>query len=129
MAKNRENKVRASITIDPEILAQIDEIAEITQESRSALIERFLLNGIENQREYLGKMENPVSRIFMQQLSANPTLLQKIACLVGENMTIEEAHTIKEHTAKQAELAKQRVVDRKKKKKAGSVKPDLALDT
>ncbi len=129
MAKNKENKVRASITIDPEILAQIDEIAEITQESRSALIERFLLGGIEEQRKYLGYMDNPVTRVILQSLSANPVLIQKIACLVGENVTPDEAQAIKENSAKQAELAKKRAASRKKKKKTGAVKSDLALDT
>ena len=76
----REKREKIAISIDRRLLERVDGVAESRAESRSGVIERMLLNEIDEEEGFLRKMENPVTRILFEKLMSSPRLIQAIAC-------------------------------------------------
>lgn len=101
------NKERITITIDPTVLARIDQICEMKDESRSAFIERALRNEIELQGKFLEEMDSQGMQALYLAIS-HPAVLNVITRMAGERMSSEEIQRISSGVRKQAERAKDR---------------------
>ena len=51
-----------SITIDPDLLQRLDQVAERLGETRTAVIERAIRNDLKSQEEYLDSLSTPIGR-------------------------------------------------------------------
>jgi len=79
-----------SINLDEGLIAQYDELAELRQESRSAVIERVLRNGLEDERRFLRVMGNPIAGRLIEKILASPKLAEMIGRVVQEQVSPEE---------------------------------------
>ena len=79
-----------TVTIDPEVLARVDRVAELRGESRSATIERITRNGIDDEEKFLDVMGGPVAGRVITALLGNPKLHGMLAKFVQEEMTAEQ---------------------------------------
>ncbi|MCC6580873.1 MAG: hypothetical protein IT440_10570 [Phycisphaeraceae bacterium] len=108
MSDQRENKERLTVTIDRDILQRIDAVATAREEPRSRVIERICRNGIKAEEEYLSDLEKPALRFIAEAITSRPALVSALARVIGEQLTGEEMARIRETSAKQAVLARER---------------------
>lgn len=99
-------------------MQRLDAVAEATGETRSAVVERLVRNGLDDAEHFLKRFENPVIREAWGIL-ASPRVLRALAAAAGEEVTPDVAEA--------AEKA-QRLVKRARKGQRGSneVKPEGA---
>lgn len=108
-----DSKERITITIDRIVLARVDGVADARGDSRSAVIERIVSNGIGSEERFLAMMEVPATRLIIEKIVGSPAIAGAIAQLVGESLSKEELKALNEEARKQAE----RGIDRRKAKR------------
>ncbi|MCA9305011.1 MAG: ribbon-helix-helix protein, CopG family [Phycisphaerales bacterium] len=75
-----------SFTIDEDLLARLDRVAELRGETRTDVIERALRNDLPEQESMLESVANPLKREFVDRVLASPQLLRAIASVVNEKL-------------------------------------------
>ncbi len=108
-----ENKERITISIDPDLLRQIDEICEKSGEPRSAMIERVLRWRVPEEQEALRDAENPVYRALIAAFKESPALLGMVAKIAGRTLTQDQIAQMQESTKEQLRRGKERQRPRK----------------
>lgn len=87
-------KERITLTIDPNVLARIDSVAEARQESRSATVERILRNGVEEELHLLETIGLGIEGKVLAYLLQSPKALQRIAQVIGAEITPDKLAAI-----------------------------------
>jgi len=87
---------RITTTLDSAITKRIDVIAEFRNESRSATIERILVNGIEDEEEILSSIGVGVKGRITALLLNNPSILSGLSKALGDVLTDEQLAKIEE---------------------------------
>jgi len=114
-----EPKERITVTLDGDLLARVDQVAEARDDSRSAMIERMLSNQIEFEEGFVKKMENPIVRNLAKLLTSSPALLDAIAVAAGDEFAAGRGSELRDFIIKQFERAKDRSEDAKSRTKKG----------
>jgi len=83
-------KERITVTLDPDLVARIDRLAEHRDESRSKFMEFLLEIGVEEQEQFHEKMASPVIGPIVQSIMDHPKLIAGIAKVIGEQLSPEE---------------------------------------
>jgi predicted transcriptional regulator len=65
-------KALISVRVDEDLLRQIDEIAEKEGVTRTEIIETALLNGVNNERQFVENLEKPLQRMVMKFMTSRP---------------------------------------------------------
>jgi len=97
-----------SINLEADLIAQYDELAEVRQESRSAVIERVLRNGLEDERRFLRVMGSPVTGQLIEKILTSPKLAEMIGRVVQEEVSPEQLAEARQKAPKLREAAKKR---------------------
>jgi metal-responsive CopG/Arc/MetJ family transcriptional regulator len=97
-------RINFSVSLLPELVERLDAIAQERHESRSAVIERIIRNGVPDEEQFLQSIENPVKLTIMDLLQRNPKVIKALATVLGEYIDDDMI----ERTGKQVALAKQR---------------------
>lgn len=79
-------KERITITMDPDLVARIDRLAEIREFSRSRLIEILLTTAVEDNEAALEQLASPVLGLVVQSVMEHPKLVAMIAKAIGEKI-------------------------------------------
>ncbi|MFG0276309.1 MAG: ribbon-helix-helix domain-containing protein [Phycisphaerales bacterium] len=83
-------KIPISVALDPQLVDEIDSIAESLGESRSAVVERVLRNGLQDERASIAALANPL----VAKLLDHPKFMSALAAVVGEELTVSEVETV-----------------------------------
>ena len=113
-------KERITITLDHDVLADIDHIAELRSESRSAVMERILRNGIEDENKFLDQLSNPIIRELTTRLAQSPQLIEAISRVVGEQVSQDDLDRYAEAGPRLKEAGRKRQSERKAKRGKGA---------
>ncbi|MCA9280714.1 MAG: ribbon-helix-helix protein, CopG family [Phycisphaeraceae bacterium] len=117
-------KERITVTVDPETLARLDEVARLRKESRSSVLDRIVRNGLDAEEELLGSFENPALRELQARMMESPRVLRALAALAREEMSDEQLQKIAEAGGTLREAGKTKRAERKsaakKSRKGGS---------
>lgn len=104
--------IGTSIRLDEDLVKRLDELAELRSESRSALIERILNNGVADEEQFWERMQNPVYR-EVSRLILRPDVAMAMAKVLGERLdpaavagTSERFDRAVEKLAKRGQLRK-----------------------
>lgn len=116
-----DTKDRISITIDPELLKRLRHVADLREQSVSAMIERIVRNEIDSEEEFVRDMESPVMRTIMSAMVNTPGVMEGMAKIIGQSLTPEEFNEMREGLKHQKELGKKRSGDKKKHRPDGEV--------
>lgn len=101
------NKIRITVTVDPDLIERIDQVCEHLDESRSHFIERALHSTVDEEERWSEQMESPVLRTIYSKL-ANPAALRMMARIVGESLTDEEIEAVQHRGRKAKEIGKKK---------------------
>lgn len=77
--------IGTSIRLDEDLVKRLDALAELRAESRSALIERILKNGVDEEEQFWKAQDNPVYR-EVSRLLLKPAVAMAMAKIVGEQV-------------------------------------------
>lgn len=111
-----------SFTIDEDLLARLDRVAELRGESRTDIIERAIRNDLPEQEAMLESVANPLRREFVDKVLASPQLLRAIANIVNEKLPEDwEERAAKARPAIRG--AGEKIQAERKAKKAATKKP------
>lgn len=83
-------KERITVTLDPDLVARIDRLAEFRDHSRSKVMESLLLVGVEETEKTLELAASPVLGPIVQSIMDHPKLIAMIAKTIGEKLDPEE---------------------------------------
>lgn len=83
-------KERITVTLDPDLVARLDRLAEVLDQSRSRLMERLLDTAVEEEEQLMDKLASPVIGPIVQSIIDHPKLMATLAKLIGEQMSPEE---------------------------------------
>lgn len=114
---NMAAKERVTLTIDAEVLARIDQVADLREEARSVVVERILRNGIESEEKFLDIIADPVRGAIYRGLLESPELMHLIAKMAGEALTEAEVSRIKERAPGVLKAGKKVRAQRKERKR------------
>lgn len=115
--KSEENKIRWTISIDPDLARRIDELAAARLEARSECIERIILHEIDSEEKFVRMMEDPIHRALVSVLFSSPKLVETLAAAVGQKLDgLETVEKFKKHRAR----GKQRAALKKSQAQAKS---------
>lgn len=78
-----------SVRMDEELMRRLDAVAEATSDTRSAIVERLVRNGLDDAERFLKRFENPVLREAWGVLTS-PGVLKALAAAAGEELTPEQ---------------------------------------
>lgn len=101
-------KTAINITIDADLLRRIDDAAEKRGDSRSAIMERFCRNEIEQEEAFLREMENPVYRAIYDAMSRRPEVIRAMCAAAGQYIDLAEAQAKAERLKEQTKRGKAR---------------------
>ena len=83
-------KERITVTLDPDLLARIDRLAELRDESRSRMMERLLDYGVEDEEKLMASLATPLLGSIVQSIVDHPKIVAALAQAIGERLTPEE---------------------------------------
>lgn len=83
-------KERITVTLDPEIVARIDRLAELRGQSRSKVMEGLLEVAVEECEKTLEMAASPIIGPIVQSIMDHPKLIAMIAKTIGEKLDPEE---------------------------------------
>ena len=104
----RMPKHKFSISMDVELVKRIDAVAEARGEGRATVIERMCRNDIDEEEKFLKQFDNRGYRAVYDLLATHPRLIQRIATLVGEELSDEDREHAVEVLKKRSRAAKER---------------------
>lgn len=84
-----------TISLDPDLIAQVDRIAEIRGETRTAVIERAIRNALPEEERFLRLLANPVARAVFDKVMSSPRLMEAIAAAVHEDLEPGEVEALR----------------------------------
>jgi len=87
---------RVTTTLDSALIGRIDAIAEVRNESRSATIERILLNGIDEEENLLANLGVGIQGKIMALLLQHPKILASMSKALGDVLTDEHLAKLEE---------------------------------
>lgn len=93
-------KERVTVTLDPDLVARLDRLAEVLDQSRSRLMERLLETAVEEEEQLMDKLASPVIGPIVQSIIDHPKLIATLAKLIGDQMTPEEVQRWQEASPK-----------------------------
>ncbi len=93
-------KDRITVTLDPDLVARIDRLAELRDHSRSKLMELLLEIAVEEEEAAMKTLGSPVVGTVVQSIMDHPKLLKTIASLIGERLTPDEVKKWQEDAPK-----------------------------
>jgi hypothetical protein len=106
-------KVQMNVSIDADLLERIDRVAAKRHETRSAVIDRFCRNQIDDDEQFLAELEQPVVRA-LYSVMAKPEVLRVVAALVGDKLTGKDVEAKVERMKRQLKLGKERGLRRRR---------------
>jgi predicted transcriptional regulator len=105
-----------SITLDEDMIARIDRLAEDEGRTRTSVIERALRNDLPEQEKFNRTLENPLVR-EAHKLVTSRAMLEFISMLAGENPSEEDIRRVLENAPKLREMGRQKQVEKKAKRR------------
>lgn len=82
-----KSKTKLSITIDPQILRRVERIAKAAGQSRSAMIERLIRDGVDDAETAVQAFTDPLLLQAFAGAFGNRDVLKAMASAVHEEMT------------------------------------------
>lgn len=114
-----KGKIQTSFACSPELLAKLDSQAEGQGVSRSQLIERYLTQSVEQEKQVLGILADPTVGPQLTRLFTDPEVLRSmVKALGGQNLTDAQLRLFGE-TMNAAPIVAREVVKAPKKKPKG----------
>ena len=113
MKNKKPNKERITFAIEPSVVERIDQISEMTGSSRSAVIVRFILNGLEDEEKVIDQMGNPILRTIAKTLTTSPEMVSLISKMVFDSMSLDDAKDVKRNILQRSEEAEKRKTKKK----------------
>ena len=89
-------KERITVTLDPNIVARIDRLAEFRDQSRSKTMESLLELAVEEAERTLDIAASPVIGPIVQSIMDHPKLVAMIAKTIGEKLDPEELERLQD---------------------------------
>lgn len=114
----KQPKERITVTIDVELLAKVDGLAERRGETRSALVERVVGYAIDEYDEEMQRLESPLNQILVRAITKSPEALRLMARAVGNSMTKDEFREFQGRLESDLDFA----AERKRERRAGGGK-------
>lgn len=108
-----------TISLDPDLIAQVDRIAEIRGETRTAVIERSIRNNLPGEEKFLKLLGNPVARAVFDKVLSSPRLIEAISAVVHEDLAPGEVEALKAAQPRLSEAGKRVQAERASSKKSG----------
>lgn len=81
-----KQKRRITLTLDPALVKRVDRMAKATRESRSAVVEDLLRDGLEDQEMFVKAMGNPLLRESLGRAFASKDVLRQMAAVIGDDL-------------------------------------------
>ncbi len=97
-----------SVTVSPELCEALSEVAKARGESRSALVERLLHNGVIEERKDLRLLENPIFQAVGLAVAKLPGVMEFASKMAGEDLSKEEMTEMRALIQEQIERGKRR---------------------
>lgn len=114
-----KGKIQTSFVCSPEVLAKLDEQAESQGLSRSQLIERYLSQALDQEKQVLGILADPTVGPQLTRIFTDPEVLRSLVkTLGGQNLTDAQLRLFNE-TMNAAPIVAREVVKAPKKKPKG----------
>lgn len=99
-------KERVTITLDAKLLGRVDAIATAREDSRSAVLERIVRLGINEEEEFLGTLGSGVVGRVVEQLICHPEMYRMLSKLVGEKVTEADVQELRDMAGPHVRSAK-----------------------
>lgn len=84
------NKIKVSIAMSPGLVKQLDRLAKVGGQSRSELIERLVLEGIEQEETFIKATQQPALMQALARAFSQPGVLKQMAATMNEEMSDEQ---------------------------------------
>lgn len=108
-----------TISLDPDLIAQVDRIAEIRGETRTAVIERSIRNNLPGEEKFLKLLGNPVARAVFDKVLSSPRLIEAISAVVHEDLAPGEVEALRAAQPRLSEAGRRVQSERASSKKSG----------
>lgn len=112
-------KERFTVTAEPALLARIDRLAELREESRSAAIERLLERGLQEEEKFLDTLDDPIQGAIFRALLERPHIIEAVSKLIGQSMDEEEKARIRERAPAVLKASAKRRDERRSSRRLG----------
>lgn len=106
-----------TISLDPDLIAHVDHIAQIRDETRTAVIERAIRNALPEEEKFLRLLSNPVARAVYDKVLSSPRLLEVIAAAVHEDLAPGEVEALKAAQPRMSAAGKRAQAERESSQK------------
>jgi hypothetical protein len=108
-------KLKLSVTIDDEVVEEVDRLADAFGINRSQMMEKMLRASVRDWEQDKRDYEGIVTPMLLKALISSPTFTRGFAKLVGEEMSAEDFERAKQWTEEQTQRGKQRRLAKRKK--------------
>jgi len=85
-----------TVTIEPELLKRVDDLADVQGLPRSQLIEHLITQGINDEEIGVKAMTNPVVVNALMKSFRDPTVLRALANAVGEELSPDQLNLFRQ---------------------------------
>lgn len=102
-----------TISLDPDLIAQVDRIADYRGETRTAVIERAIRNALPGEERFIGILSNPLARAAFERVVGSPRFMEVIASIVSEDLAPGEAQAMADAVPRLSAAGKRRQAERK----------------
>jgi len=89
-AEKPAGKMVLSITIDPDLVRRVDELADSLGQSRSAFISRLVKEGVDSEGDAIRAFQHPVIGPALLKAFSDREVIKGIADVMGENLTDQQ---------------------------------------
>lgn len=86
----RTLKVTASFSVDPDLLKQVDDLADAQSLSRSQLLEKWMKQAVEQEKQAAAVLSNPVLLEGFAKAFSAPGILKEMAKALGDELSDEQ---------------------------------------
>lgn len=83
-------KDRVTITLDPDLLARIDRLADLRGWSRSRMMERQFRTAVEEDERTMDHLASPIIEPIVQSIIDHPRLMATLVRLIGDKLSPDE---------------------------------------
>lgn len=109
------SRTQISIKLDTELLKRIDQLATDVGVTRTAVIEKAVLNDLPEQESFHKSLENPLIRGIHEKVTT-PAVLRLLANMTMQDMSDEEINELVEKGPRQRDAARRRAAAKKQPK-------------
>ena len=87
MAKKKQ---RVTLTLDAAVVKRVDRVARSTKQSRSAVVEGLLRDGVDDQELFVKAMTDPTLRATFGQIFGSRDFLRQMVNVMGQDVSEDQ---------------------------------------